>query len=189
MRDDQASLFGWTKLPVLGWLAAVVLLTGSALQAAPNTRTVPKPAANVVRPAPDVTWIGAGGRTASIRAFRGQPVVILVAPAPDFKAMRKQVSRIEDRYLQFSAKKTVFIAAFTQRTDRVASNIPFVIAANGAAVATAYGVPPNELSVIVISPDGNLDLVSKKVENAQRILDVVNNSYQAQAAARTGIGG
>ena len=56
-------------------------------------------------------------------------------------------------------------------------------------MAVAYGVPPNELSVIVISPDGNVDMVSKRVENAQRILDVVNNTFQVQAAARTGIGG
>lgn len=189
MRDDQANSFKRTKILMPVWTAAAFLLAADFLQAAPITKTVPKPAANVVRPAPDVTWIGAGGRTASSKTFRGQPVVILVAPSPDAKAMRKQVSRIEERYLQFSAKKTVFIAAFTQKTDRVTSNIPFAIAANGAAVATAYGVPSNELSVIVISPDGNLDMVSKRVESAQRILDVVNNTFQTQAAARTGIGG
>ena len=77
--------------------------------------------------------------------------------------MRKEAGRIEELYLQFSARKTVFLAAFTQQTGRVESNVPFAIAENGAAVAAAYGVPANELSVIVISPDGNVDLTSTKV--------------------------
>lgn len=157
--------------------------------AEPKIKTNAPPAANVVRPAPDVTWVGAGGKTSSIKTFRGQPVVILVSSSPEAGPLRKEVGRIEDLYLQFSAKKTVFIAAFTQTTGRVQSNIPFAIAANGSAVAAAYGVPPGGLSVIVISPDGNVDLVSKKVEGAQRILDVINNTFQAQAASRTGIGG
>ena len=167
---------------------ATLLTTAGSTWAEPRTKTVSAPGANVVRPAPDVTWIGAGGRTSSIKTFRGQPVVILVAPSPDAGALRKEVGRIEDLYLQFSARKTVFLAAFTGTTGRVPSNIPFAIAANGAAVASAYGVPANELSVIVVSPDGNVDMVSRKVEGAQRILDVINNSYQVQAGARTGIG-
>ncbi len=149
---------------------------------------MPPQPANVVHPAADVTWIGAGGKAFPLKTFRGQPVVILVAPSPDAGALRKEAGRIEELYLQFAAKRTVFVTAFTQATGRVPSNVPFVVAANGAAVAAAYGVPANELSVIVISPDGNVDLVSRKVEGGQRILDVINNTFQTQAAARTGIG-
>ena len=67
--------------------------------------------------------------------------------------------------------------------------MPYAVAANGAAVAAAYGANPNDFSVIVLGPDGNVDMMSKKVEGAQRILDIINNSYQAQAPTRVGLGG
>ena len=169
-------------------LLASLALTGTA-SAAPRLKiNAPAPTA-VVRPAPEFSWVGAGGKPESLKMFHGQPVVLLVAPSPEFAALRKEARRIEELYLQFSARKTVFLAAFTQQTGRVESDVPFAIAANGAAVAAAYGVPANELSVIVISPDGNVDMTSTKVEGAQRILDVINNTFQAQSANRTGLGG
>ena len=170
-----------------GWLVAAMelSLSASALAAPKNGTPVP---ANLVHPAPDFAWIGAGNKTFSSKNFRGQPVVILVAPSPDAKALRKETARIEDLYLGFSAKKTIFVAAFTVQTGRVESNVPYAVAANGPSVAAAYGAKPGEFSVIVISPDGNVDMVSDQVEGAQRILDVINNTFQTQAAARTGIG-
>ncbi len=168
-------------------LAAMVLSVSTGAMAAPKNGT--PTASNVVHPAPDFVWVGAGNKGFPAKNFRGQPVVILVAPSPDARALRKQTARIEDLYLDFSAKKTIFVAAFTAQTGRVESNVPYVIAANGPAVAAAYGAKPGEFSVIVISPDGNVDMVSDKVEGAQRILDVINNTFQTQAAARTGIGG
>ena len=168
-------------------LAVLIGLAGTAF-GLPRVKTNAPIPANVVHPAPDFLWIGAGGKTLPLKTFRGQPVVILVAPSPDAGPLRKEAARIEDLYLRFSAKRTVFLAAFTQQTGRVQSNVPFAIAADGVDVAKAYGVPLNQLSVIVISPDGNVDMVSTKVEGAQRILDVINNSFQAQAANRTGLG-
>ena len=172
-------------------IAGVMTLT--ALSLAASAAAAPKKAApalaNVVRSAPDFAWIGAGGKTYPAKNFRGQPVVILVAPSPEAGALRKQAGRIEDLYLDFSAKKTIFVAAFTAQPGRVPSNVPYAIAANGAVVAAAYGVNPNDFSVIVLGPDGNVDMVANKVEGAQRILDIINNTYQTQAAARTGIGG
>ena len=169
------------------FVAAVTMsLSATALAAPKNGTPVPS---NLVHPAPDFIWIGAGNKALPAKNFRGQPVVILVAPSPDAKALRKETARIEDLYLDFSAKKTIFVAAFTAQTGRVESNVPYAIAANGPAVAAAYGAKPGEFTVIVISPDGNVDMVSEKVEGAQRILDVINNTFQTQAAARTGIGG
>ena len=168
-------------------VAAVALSFPATGMAAPKNGT-PVPS-SVVHPAPDFAWIGAGNKTFPAKNFRGQPVVILVAPSPDAKALRKETARIEDLYLNFSAKKTIFVAAFTAQTGRVESNVPYAIAANGASVAAAYGVNPNEFSVVVIGPDGNVDMVSSKVEGAQRILDIIDNTFQTQAAARTGIGG
>ena len=172
---------------VFNLLAAVCLsvVAGTAYAA-------PKPAANklasnTVRTAADFTWIGAGGKVSPGKNFRGQPVVILIAPSPDDGDLRKEAGRIADRYLDFAAKKTIFVAAFTgSGPARVESNVPFVPAQNGAAVAAAYGVQGKGLAVVVLGPDGNVDLVSPQVEGAQRILDVINNTFQNQAAERAG---
>lgn len=190
MRNEQIQRCSGLKQGFQQWLVAAfsLALIGNAF-GAPKVRTNPAPVSNVVHPAPDFQWVGAGGKLSSAKTFRGQPVVILVATTPAAAPLLKEARRIEEKYLEFAARKTVFLAAFTQKMGRVASDVPFAIAANGADVAKAYGVPPNELSVIVISPDGNVDMVSTKVEGAQRILDVINNSFQAQAAARTGLGG
>ena len=189
MHEEQTRrFFRWQAFRGAGLaLVASVALGGTAF-ALPRVKTNAPVPSSVVHPAPDFLWVGAGGKAMPSKTFRGQPVVILVAPSPEAAPLRKEAARIEDLYLQFSAKKTVFIAAFTQQTGRVQSNVPFAIAANGADVAKAYGVPLNQLSVIVISPDGNVDMVSTKVEGAQRILDVINNSFQTQAANRTGLG-
>lgn len=151
----------------------------------------PAPAAKikaVVRPAPDFAWVGSGGKTAGLKALRGQPLVLIIARSPDQHEFRKQVDRIDHLYLDLSARKTVFLAAFSGQPGRVPSNVPYALAANGAAVAASYGVPANGFAVVVISSDGNMDLFSTQVEAAQRLLDIINNSYQPQAASRSGLG-
>ena len=169
--------------------AVVCLAAGNVLGAPKPVVTDNKPATvSVVHPAPDFALIGAGGKLFPLKSLRGQPVVVLVAPSPDAKTLRQEAGRIQELYLQFSARKTVFFAAFTGQTGRVESNVPYAIAQNGAAVAAAYGVTGKEFAVIVIGPDGNVDMVSEKVEGAQRILDIINNNGQAQAATRTGLG-
>ena len=81
--------------------------------------------------------------------------------------MRKQAKRIQDLYLQFSAKKTVFIAAFTAQTGRVSASVPFVIAQNGAGVQAAYGVTGTGLAVVVIGPDGNVRAKNLMTQDAE----------------------
>ncbi len=175
----------------LATAAAVVCLSAVATftaNAAPKTKpaATTKPTAHA---APDFTWIGAGGKTYPGKNFRGQPVVILVSTSPDAGDLRKQARRIEDKYLDFAAKKTIFVAAFTATPPaRVQSDVPFVIAQNGATVAANFGVQGKGMAVIVLGPDGNVDLVSTQVEGAQRILDIINNTFQTQAASRTGQG-
>jgi len=174
-----------------GIVAALALcMAAGTVTGAPKPVIADKPAAvRVVHPAPDFAWIGAGGKTYPIKNLRGQPVVILVAPSPDAKPLRQEAERIQGLYLQLSARKAVFFAAFTNGHDgRVESNVPYAMAQNGAAVAAAYGVAGKEFVVIVIGPDGNVDMVSEKVEGAERILDIINNNGQTQAAMRTGIG-
>ena len=187
--------------PFVACLVALFVSLPTLLHAAPRkqksvdtTPAVTKPAvdkapATVPRLAPDFSWEGAGGKAYPLKKLRGQPVVLLIASSPSAGDLRKQAKRIQDLYLQFSAKKTVFIAAFTAQSGRVPANVPFVIAQNGAAVQAAYGVAGQGLAVVVIGPDGNVDLKAVGVQGAQRILDMINNNYQGQAAQRTGQGG
>jgi hypothetical protein len=176
------------------FLAAALLLSGCVFghRAAKPTAPAPAPAPNIsriVRPAPDFAFLGAGGKTLPLKSLRGQPVVLIIAPSPNEGMVRKQVSHIDGLYLDLSERKTVFLAAFTAQTGRVMSNVPYAIAQNGPAVAKAYGVAPGGFAVVVISTDGNIDLLSTRVEAAQRLLDIINNSYQPQAASRAGLGG
>ena len=141
-----------------------------------------------VRPAPEVGWLGAGGTRQPLKKLRGQPVVVLIAPGADNGDFRKQARLIEKRYLDMSARKIVFIAAFAGGTPtRVESSIPFALAADGPGTAAAFDAV-GKFVCVVIGPDGNVDLRSDRVEPAQRILDVVNNSQQPQAAERKGQG-
>ena len=179
-----------TKFALACVAAAVTWMTAGNVVAAPKpTIFTPPKAPPVVRPTTDFLWIGAGGKTYPLKNLRGQPVVILVAPSPDAKALRQEAGRIQEMYLQFSAHRAVFFAAFSSGQDGGGeSNVPYAIVANGAAVAAAYGVKPNQFAVVIVGPDGNVDMVSQKVEGAQRILDIISNNGQAQAVTRTGLG-
>jgi hypothetical protein len=165
---------------------------GSAAGPAPVAAVKPAPTPakmpTVVRPAPDFAWVSASGKATPLKSLRGQPVVLLIAPSPDEHALRKQADRIDHLYLELSAHKAVFVAAFTAAPGRVESNVPYAYAADGKAVGAAYGVPAGGFAVVVIGPKGNMDLISKDVEAAQRLLDIINNSYEAQSVSRTGLG-
>ena len=138
--------------------------------------------AEVVRPAPNFTW--GTGRT--LKSWQGQPVVLLIAPSPESGAFRKQARRIQSAYQEFAARNVVFVAAFTEPEaagQRIPSNVPFVIAQNGAQIAAAYSFD-GHFALAVIGKDGNLDLNSAKVVPASRIMDMILNNYEQQAAER-----
>ncbi len=143
------------------------------------TAAAPLSMAKVVRPAPDVVLETGKG----LKSLRGQPVVILVATHPQSRTFRKQAKRLEREYQRFAARKTVFIAAFTQSSAGLSSNIPFVLARNGAAVAAQYGVN-TPFALMVIGQDGNLDLQTAKLSPASRVRDAILNNYAQQAAQR-----
>ncbi|MEI6352133.1 MAG: redoxin domain-containing protein [Verrucomicrobiota bacterium] len=141
-------------------------------------------AAEVVRPAPDFTW--SGGKSASLKGLRGQPVVLIVATSPKSSAFRKQVKRLEAEYTQFAARGAVFAAAFTEASSdsgTVKSNIPFVIAKDGEGVASRYGVT-SPFALIVVGRDGNMDLLTAKVSPASLVRDVILNNAELQSAER-----
>jgi len=131
------------------------------------------------RPAPDIRWGTAKGST--LRSFRGQPVVLLVSPSSSDKKVRAQVKRIWEYYRQLSERNLVVIGAFTRNPGLVKSNVPVAIAPDGAKIAQSLGVNPDEFTIVVIGKDGNMDLISDKVQAGQRLLDILINSYVPQS--------
>ena len=135
--------------------------------------------AEVVRPAPDFVWLKSGGRGTSLRTLRGQPVVLIVATSPRQRIFRAQVGQLKKIYQLLGNEKAVAVAAFTAEPGVIRSNIPFVVAANPAAVAAAYGVA-GDFAIFIIGKDGNIDLATDRVVPGQRILDIINNSFVVQ---------
>jgi peroxiredoxin len=149
---------------------AAALASGSAL-------------AKALRPAPDFGWMGARNVSA-LKKVRGQPVVLLIAPSARSGAFKKQLKNLREIYQQFASREVVFVAALQDGGASVPSNIPFAIAENPPAVAAAYGVPDGKFALVIIGKDGNLDYLSTKPRTAQRIRDVIQNSFAIQEPAR-----
>lgn len=138
----------------------------------------------VIRPAPNLTFPGPGNKAKSLQSLRGQPVVLLIAESPRTGAYRKQLKELREIYSQFASRQVVFIAAFRDgSTEPVKSDVPFAIAYNGSAVAGAYGVQ-DDFALVVIGKDGNVDYQTRKPASAQRIRDVIQNSFAVQEGAR-----
>ena len=137
--------------------------------------------AEVIRLAPDFAFPGVG-KAQSLKSVRGQPVVLIVAQSPKTKDFKVQVKNLKDIYQQFASKQVLFVAAFTGEVGPVKSDIPFVIANNGAAVASAYSMPDKDkFNIIIIGKDGNVDYQTSKVIGAERVRDVIQNSYAVQS--------
>ena len=135
--------------------------------------------ANVVRPAPDFTWLDWSGKARELKTLRGQAVVVLIAPSPRSWIFRAQVGQLQKAYQRFAAAKLVCFAAFTTEGGVIRSNIPFVTAPDGPRVAFLYDVTKG-FALAIIGPDGNLDYISTRVVPAQRILDIMNANFQVQ---------
>jgi peroxiredoxin len=135
--------------------------------------------AAVVRLAPDFTFPGVA-KTQSLKALRGQPVVLVIAKSPKVSDFKDQLKNLREIYEQFANKQVIFVAAFSDETGPVKSNIPFVTANNGAAVASAYGVQ-DKFNIVIIGKDGNVDYQTKKVLAPERVRDVIQNSFAVQA--------
>jgi hypothetical protein len=139
--------------------------------------------ANVVRPAPDFAWLGAGGKMENFREFRDQPVVVLIAPDPRSWTFRRQVGQLQRVYQRLAATGAVCVAAFTREPGVIRSNIPFVLAQDGPQVAGLFGAGAG-FHIAVIGKDGNIDIFTDRVLTGQRILDIINNSFAVQESLR-----
>lgn len=138
--------------------------------------------ATAVRPAPNfgVEGVAKGG---SLRSFRGQSVVLIIARSARDALFTRQVHRLKEMYSQFSTERVIFVAALENGPAEVRSDIPFVIAANPSQVAADYGVA-GRFAIAVIGIDGNLDMITTKVINAERVRDVIFNNFDTQQEAR-----
>lgn len=138
--------------------------------------------AAVVRPAPAFVFPSAAG-TQSLAKLRGQAVVLLISQTGTKKALRTQLKNLKDVYHDCASRGAVFATALVDGSDHVPSDIPFVRAANGAAVASAYGLRGDFL-IAIIGRDGNLDLVTDKPIPGTRILEVIKNNFDVQQKSR-----
>lgn len=139
--------------------------------------------ARVVREAPDITWTDPSGKARSLEAFRGQPVVVLIAPTPRDRRFRSQIKRLWNDYARIADLKAVVLVAFTREPGQPKTNIPVVFANNGPQVGFAYD-SPERFAIAIIGRDGNLDYVTDQVLPGQRVIDVINNSFVAQDRGR-----
>ena len=138
--------------------------------------------ADVPRPAPNFGIDGVA-KGSSLRSFRGQPVVLVIARRARDKEFREEVRRLRELYADFSNEKVVFVAATEDGAEAVPSDIPFVTAANPAQVAADYGVN-GRFAIAVIGVDGNLDLITQKLVAPERIRDAIFNNFESQTSAR-----
>ena len=137
--------------------------------------------AGVVRPAPSFTFGGAGKN--SLGSLRGQPVVLVIARGAKTKALRSQLKRLADTYHDCASRGAIFVAALTDGGGTVPSDIPFVLAHNGSAVAAAYGMRGDFL-IAVIGRDGNLDFITDKSVPGARVFEVIKNNFDVQEKSR-----
>ena len=139
--------------------------------------------ADVVRPAPEFFWVNSTGARKSSKALLGRPVILLIADSPRQWAFRSQVGQLQTMYERIAADKAVCVAAFSQAPGVVRSNITFVLAADGPQTAFNLQIQRG-FGIAIIGKDGNLDYIGSRVIPAQRIYDILDNSYVVQRALR-----
>ena len=139
--------------------------------------------AGVVRPAPQVAFPPVDGHARTLKSFLGQPMIVLLADSPKRGDFRTQLKEMEKSFDRLAIRKTVVAAAFkSQGADEIYSNIPVINLPEGAKVCDAFALKGN-FAVALIGPDGNLDYITNNILNINRILEVMQNSYEIQKAA------
>jgi len=171
-----------TRAAILLSIAVVALVAATAtINAQTPTRSSHKA---VVRPAPEIAWHELSDTLRTTAAFRGRPIVVLIAPDANDKSFRRQVRRLRPSFNRLTASNTALLVAFSRSNDiRIPSDIPFIVAANGAKVDADFAAN-GQYRIAIIGRDGNLDYITSKVIPGQRVVDVIINSYASQAAER-----
>ena len=141
-----------------------------------------KKASTIVSLAPDFTF-AAVGKARSLRSLRGQAVVLVFGKNAGVGAFKDQLDELGPLYQELASKRVIFVAALQEGDGLIRSNIPFVIANDGASVASRYGVA-GKFAIAIIGQDGNIDYQTTKVLPGGRVRDVIQNSFVVQDTAR-----
>jgi peroxiredoxin Q/BCP len=144
----------------------------------------------VGQPAPDISLVSDSGETVSLRALRGQPVVLYFYPKDDTPGCTRQACGVRDSWESFEKAGA---AVFGVSPDGEASHVkfkekfslPFTLLSDPEReAAKAFGVWVEktnygkttmgiERSAFVIDADGNIAKVLRKVdpdEHAEKVL-------------------
>ena len=144
----------------------------------------PRASAEVVRPAPSVAFPPYGGKPKSLASFKGQPLILLLADSPRRGSFKAQLKELEGSFDRLAIRGTVVAAGFKSGDpEAVRTNVPLVLLPEGAAACAAFQLK-GEFVVVLVGPDGNIDYQTGKVLNMNRILEVMQNSYEIQKAAQ-----
>ena len=109
-------------------------------------------------------------------------MIVLLADSANRSDFREQLKEMERSFDRLAIRKTVIAAAFQKDEGEIRSNMPVVILPDGARVCAAFPLK-GKFSIALIGPDGNLDYITDKVLNTNRILEVLQNSFEIQKAA------
>lgn len=149
----------------------------------------PRGGAEVVRPAPDLAFLGPTGKTRSISSFRGQPLILLLADSPKRGSFKTQLKALEGSFDRLANRGAVVAAAFRKgASEPLRTNLPLVELPDGPTACSAYALK-GDFSIVLVGPDGNIDYQTTKVLNINRILEVMQNSYELQKTSLRGSAG
>lgn len=163
--------------------SAFRLLALAALLAA-----TPQALAEVVRPAPTIAFPADGGKPRTLASFKGQPLILLLADSPSRGSFKAQLKELEGSFDRLAIRGTVVAAGFKGGDPgTVRSNVPLVVLPEGATACAAFQLK-GAFSIVLVGPDGNIDYQTGKVLNMNRILEVMQNSFEFQKAAQRRVG-
>lgn len=144
----------------------------------------PPAAAEVVRPAPSIPFPADGGKPRTLASFKGQPLILLLADSPRRGSFKSQLKELGISYDRLAVRDTVVAAAFKGgNPGLIRTNVPVVLLPEGPGACAAFQLQ-GDFAIVLIGPDGNIDYQTGKVLNMNRILEVMQNSYQVQKAPR-----
>jgi peroxiredoxin Q/BCP len=132
-------------------------------------------------PAPDFSLLDANGNTVKLSDLKGQRVVLYFYPRDNTPGCTKEACAFRDSYMEFQGKDVVVLGVSTDDAKSHAKfatkySLPFpLLIDEGGTVSTAYesyglkkfmgkeymGITRN---TFVISPDGRIEKVYKKVK-------------------------
>lgn len=143
----------------------------------------------VVRPAPSILFPMDGAKPRTLASFRGQPLILLLADSPKRGAFKAQLKELESSFDRLAVRGTLVAACFKGGDSSVVrTNVPLVLLPEGPVSCAAFQLK-GDFSIVLVGPDGNIDYQTSKVLNMNRILEVMQNSYEVQKAAQRGSGG